>query len=63
MSRPRKQNRTGSRTVGIQGKHGKLYMLLKTPVMENGIKKYKTEWIPTGLDDRPENVHKASEMR
>ncbi|MBQ7582688.1 MAG: site-specific integrase [Lachnospiraceae bacterium] len=38
-------------------------MLMKTPVMENGIKKYKTEWIPTGLDDRPENVHKASEMR
>lgn len=60
MARPKKN---GKRATGIQGKSGYLYIVTSTPVMKDGVRKSEKRWISTGLEDRPENVKIASEMR
>ena len=60
MARPRKN---GKRATGIQGKDGKLYILLSRTIIKDGTKKTERKWISTGLDDTPENVKKASAQR
>lgn len=60
MARPKKN---GKRATGIQGKDGKLYILLSRSTIKDGAKKTEKKWISTGLADTPENVKKASEQR
>ena len=60
MSRRKKE---GNRSKNIQGKHGFLYIVKSTTVVEDGKRKTKTKWIPTFLKDIPENVKKAEEIR
>ncbi len=60
MARIRKD---GKRATGIQGKHGKLYVLVPTRYTENEKTVVKKRWHPTNLPDRPENIKRASEIR
>ncbi len=60
MPRPRKEK---ARAKGIYPKKGHLYVALSRPVQEDGKKKYKREWYPTGLADEPENIEKAKRIR
>ena len=60
MARPKKD---GKRATGIQGKSGRLYIVVSQNVVKAGIKKPEKKWIATGLTDTTENVKKALEMR
>ncbi|MCR4791627.1 MAG: site-specific integrase [Lachnospiraceae bacterium] len=60
MARPRKE---GKRATGIQGKHGKLYAVISSSVIENGKPVSKPEWVNTNLADVPENIEKATAYR
>ncbi len=60
MARPKKD---GKRATGIQGKSGRLYIVIAQSTVKDGIKKPEKKWIATGLTDTPENVKKASEIR
>ncbi len=58
-----RKKKDGKRATGIQSKSGRLYILKDKYVVQNGVKVRKREWIDTGLDDVPENIRKASELR
>ena len=60
MARPKKN---GKRATGVQGKDGKLYIILSRTIIKDGAKETERKWISTGLDDTPENVKKASAQR
>lgn len=60
MARPKKD---GKRATGIQGKSGRLYIVIAQNTVKDGIKKPEKKWVATGLADTPENVKKASEIR
>ena len=60
MARPKKD---GKRATGIQGKSGRLYVVITQKTVKDGIKKPKKKWISTGLADTPENVKRAIEIR
>ena len=60
MARPKKD---GKRATGIQGKSGRLYIVIAQKAFKDGIKKSEKKWIATGLPDTSENVKKASELR
>ena len=60
MARPRKD---GRRAEGIQGKHGSLFVVVSKKVIKDGKTKYERVWIPTGLDDTPNNIKKAQDVR
>ncbi len=63
MARSRKKRAEGYRADGIVGKHGKLYVIVHRTIHDENGKKYKTDWIPTGLDDTQKNVIAAIEMQ
>lgn len=60
MARPKKD---GKRATGIQGKSGRLYVVIAQNTVKDGIKKAEKKWVATGLADTPDNVKKASEIR
>lgn len=60
MSRPKKD---GRKATGIQRKKGYLYIVITQPVIKDGLKVTKSKWISTSLQDTPENVKKAVDMR
>ncbi len=63
MARSRKKRAEGYRADGIVGKHGKIYVIVHRTIHDENGKKYKTDWIPTGLDDTQKNVIAAIEMQ
>jgi len=60
MARPKKD---GKRATGIQGKSGRLYIVIAQNTVKDGIKKAEKKWVATGLADTPDNVKKAAEIR
>lgn len=60
MARPKKD---GKRATGIQGKSGRLYIVIAQNTIKDGIKKAEKKWVATGLADTPDNVKKAAEIR
>ena len=58
-----RHKKDGKRAPGIQGKSGRLYIVVSQNIVRDGIKKSEKKWIATGLADNPENVKKALEMR
>ncbi len=60
MARPKKD---GKRATGIQGKSGRLYVVIAQNAVKDGIKKAEKKWVATGLADTPDNVKKAVEIR
>ena len=58
-----RKRQDGTRGKGIRAQHGKLYIIKSQVVNEDGRKKYKKKWIPTGLPDKPEYYKVAAEMR
>ncbi|MCR4727211.1 MAG: site-specific integrase [Lachnospiraceae bacterium] len=60
MARPKKN---GKRANGIQGRSGRLYVVISRPTVKDGVKIREKKWIATGLPDTPENIVKATEIR
>lgn len=60
MARPKKD---GKRATGIQGKSGRLYIVITQNTIKDGFKKAEKKWVATGLADTPDNVKKAAEIR
>lgn len=60
MARRKKE---GRRATGIQAKKGFLYIVQSCTVVKDGVKKDEKRWTATGLEDTPDNVVKACEMR
>lgn len=60
MARPKKP---GRRARGIQGRQGYLYIIHNKTVYRDGEKKTIKQWIPTLLEDIPENIPKAQKLQ
>ena len=60
MARPKKD---GKRATGIQGKSGRLYIVITQNTIKDGFKKAEKKWVATGLADTPDNVKKVAEIR
>lgn len=58
-----RRKKDGKRAKGVYGQHGSLYVVMNTSFIENGQKKNKRIWIPTGLSDTADNIKAASDLR
>lgn len=58
-----RKKKDGRRAQGIQGKKGKLYIVISQRALKNGETAFVKKWISTGLADTPENITKATAMR
>lgn len=58
-----RKKKDGRRAQGIQGKKGKLYIVISQRALKNGETSFVKKWISTGLTDTPENITKATAMR
>lgn len=60
MARKKKE---GRRATGIQAKKGFLYVVQCNTIVKDGVKVSGKKWFATGLEDTPDNVVKACEIR